>query len=170
MKNARILNLTLALFLVAIPLQAQFGPPEPQGSGPRLHPPTVFPTPGTFPTTESVTLLDDDPQATIHYTFDGSAPTSKSPVYDPLRVLFIAGIYDGELGLKTGYTIRAVAMREGRTNSEIATFQFVIDRRDHTAYVSEEVLPGVRMVRDSDNDKMFLVKGAKKCALIDSGM
>jgi glyoxylase-like metal-dependent hydrolase (beta-lactamase superfamily II) len=130
----------------------------------------VFPEPGTFPTTESITLLDDDPQATIHYTFDGSAPTSKSPVYDPLQVLFIGGIYEGNHGLKAGYTLRAIAMREGRTHSDIATFQFVVDRRDRTSYVSEEILPGVRMVRDSDNDKMFLVKGANKYALIDSGM
>ena len=151
-------------------LQAQFGPSEPQGSGPKLNPPTVFPEPGTFPTTEAITLLDDDPQATIHYTFDGSAPTSKSPIYDRLRVLFIGGIYEGNHGLKAGYTLRAIAMREGRTNSDIATFQFVVDRRDRTAYVSEEILPGVRMVRDSDNDKMFLVKGVNKYALIDSGM
>jgi hypothetical protein len=59
---------------------AQFGPQESQGSGPKLERPTAFPEPGTFPTTESVTLLDADPQATIHYTWDGSAPTSKSPV------------------------------------------------------------------------------------------
>src|SRR6185437_1905682 len=30
-------------------------------------------------------------------------------------------------------------------------------------------LPGVRMIRDSDNDKMFLIKGTKKAVLIDSG-
>jgi hypothetical protein len=73
---------------IAPSLHAQFGPPEPQGSGPKLDPPTVFPEPGTFPTPESVTLMDTDPHATIHYTWDGSTPTSKSPVYDPLRVLF----------------------------------------------------------------------------------
>ncbi len=169
-RGVRFLFVAFALFAGASLLQAQFGPPEPQGSGPKLNPPTVFPEPGTYPTTESITLLDDDPQATIHYTFDGSAPTSKSPVYDALQVLFIAGIYEGNHGLKAGYTLRAIAMREGRTNSEIATFQFVVDRRDRTVYVSEEILPGVRMVRDSDNDKMFLVKGANKYALIDSGM
>jgi hypothetical protein len=160
----------LFVVIVSVFLRAQFGPQEPQGSGPKLNAPTVFPPPGIYPTTESITLLDDDPQATIHYTFDGSVPTSKSPMFDPAQVLFIAGIYDGDRGLKTGYTIRAVAMREGRTNSDTVTFQFTIDRRDRKAYISEEVLPGVRMVRDSDNDKMFLVKGARKCALIDSGM
>ncbi len=163
-------RLMLVMFLCVAPsLHAQFGPPEPQGSGPRLDPPTAFPEPGTFPTTESVTLMDTDPHATIHYTWDGSTPTSKSPVYDPLKVLFIGGIYDGDHGLKAGYTIRAVAMDEGHTNSPIANFQYVVDRRDYTAYVSEEILPGVRMIRDSDNDKMFLVKGEKAYALIDSG-
>jgi glyoxylase-like metal-dependent hydrolase (beta-lactamase superfamily II) len=148
---------------------AQFGPQEPQGSGPKLDPPTAFPAPGTYPTTESVTLLNSDPQVTIHYTLDGSVPTSKSPVYNPQQLLFIGGIYEGEKGLKAGYTIRAIAMREGRTNSSIADFQYVVDRRDRNTYVSEEILPGVRMVRDSDNDKMFLVKGSQKFALIDCG-
>jgi glyoxylase-like metal-dependent hydrolase (beta-lactamase superfamily II) len=154
----------------AVATFAQFGPQESQGSGPKLEAPKTFPEPGTFPTTESITLYDTDPQATIHYTWDGSAPTSKSAVYDPRQVLFIGGIYEGEKGLKAGYTLRAVAMREGRTNSEIANFQYVVDRRDRNTYVSEEILPGVRMVRDSDNDKMFLVRGSKKFALIDSGM
>src|SRR6185312_6113991 len=39
-----------------------------------------------------------------------------------------------------------------------------------TTYVSEEVAPGVRMIRDSDNDKMFLIRGTKRYALVDSGM
>ena len=170
MFHGRSQVVAFAILLAAPLLCAQFGPPEPQGSGPKLNPPKVFPEPATYPTTESITLFDDDPQATIHYTFDGSVPTSKSPVYDPLQVLFIAGIYEGSHGLKAGYTIRAVAMREGHTNSDVSTFQFVVDRRDRTTYVSEEVLPGVQMVRDSDNDKMFLLKGANKYALIDSGM
>lgn len=164
-------RLKLVLFICVLPsLHAQFGPPEPQGSGPKLEAPTAFPEPGTFPTTESITLMDTNPHATIHYTWDGSTPTSKSPVYDPSQLLFIGGIYDGDHGLKAGYTIRAVAMDEGHTNSAIANFQYVVDRRDRTAYISEEILPGVRMIRDSDNDKMFLVKGEKAFALIDSGL
>lgn len=111
-------------------------------------------------------MLNYDSQATIHYTLDGSAPTSRSPVYDPLQVLFIGGIYEGDKGLKSGYTIRTVAMRDGRTNSDIADFEYTVDRRDRTVYISEEILPGVRMVRDSDN----LVKGSRKYALIDCGL
>lgn len=168
-RTGAVTCLALLIALCSRGLLAQFGPPEPQGSGPKLSQPTAFPQPGTFPTTESITLSDADPGATIYYTWDGSAPTRKSAKYDPLQVLFIAGIYEGDQGLKSGYTLRAMAVEEGHTNSDIATFQYVVNRRDRTAYVSEEILPGVRMVRDSDNDKMFLVRGTTKCVLIDSG-
>lgn len=161
--------IALALGIMCGHASGQFGPPEPQGHGPKLPAPTSFPAPGTYPTTESVTLRDSEPGATIHYTWDGSAPNSRSPVYDPLQVLFIGGVYEGEHGLKTGYTLRAIAVRDGNTNSDIANFEYTVDRRDRAAYVSEEILPGVRMIRDSDNDKMFLVRGSSKYALIDSG-
>ena len=85
-------------------------------------------------------------------------------------MLFLSGIYEGDRGLKAGYTVRAVAMKGGYANSDIATFQYTIDRRDRTVYVSEEVLPGVRMIRDSDNDKMFLIHGTPKYLLIDCGL
>jgi len=138
--------------------------------GARLPAPTAFPPSGTFSTTESVTLLDSDPRATIHYTIDGSAPTAASTVFDPWRLIFISGLYDGNRGLKTRYTIRAIALEAGHAPSAVARFEYLIDRRDRTAYVSQEVLPGVRMIRDSDNDKMFLLSGTKQFVLIDSGM
>lgn len=160
-----------AVFLAAGPhlLLAQFGPPEPQGSGPKLSAPTAFPAPGSFPTTDSITLSEADPTATIYYTWDGSAPTHRSPVYDPHQLLFIGGVYEGDHGLTTGYTLRAMAVHEGNTNSDVATFQYVVNRRDRDQYVSEELFPGLRMVRDSDNDKMFLIRGTTKCVLVDSG-
>jgi glyoxylase-like metal-dependent hydrolase (beta-lactamase superfamily II) len=150
--------------------QDSFGPPANQPTGPKLRTPTVFPAPGTFPTTESLTLLDADAGAEVHYTLNGSVPTEKSPVAGPNQLLFLSGIYDGMHGLKAGYTVRAMAMAPGHSNSDVATFQFTIDRRDHDQYVSEEVLPGVRMIRDSDNDKMFVIHGTNKALLIDSGM
>ena len=148
----------------------QAAPPPPPSSSARLPAPTAFPRPGTFPTTESVTLLDSNSRATIHYTLDGSVPTAASPTFDRWRLLFIAGLYDGNRGLKTHYTIRAIAMENGQPPSAVSRFDYLIDRRDRTAYVSQEILPGVRMIRDSDNDKMFLLQGTKKFALIDSGM
>ena len=150
--------------------QDQFGPPANQPTGPKLPTPTVFPQPGTFPTTESLTLLDAKGAARIHYTLNGSTPTQDSPVAGLNQLLFLSGIYEGNHGLKAGYTVRAIAMEPDHANSDVATFQFTIDRRDRTEYVSEEVLPGVRMIRDSDNDKMFLIHGTSKALLIDSGL
>jgi glyoxylase-like metal-dependent hydrolase (beta-lactamase superfamily II) len=135
-----------------------------------LPPPTIFPPPGTYFNTTSLSLMDEVPGTEIHYTWDGSQPDAKSPVFDARGVLFIEGVYDGNRGLKTGYTLRAVSMKPGMTTSDTATFSYTIERRDRTAYVSEEVVPGVRMIRDSDNDKMFLIRGTKRFALIDSGM
>jgi glyoxylase-like metal-dependent hydrolase (beta-lactamase superfamily II) len=136
----------------------------------RLPAPTIFPAPGTYFNTTSLSLTDAVPGTEIHYTWDGSEPNAGSPAFDPHGVLFIAGLYDGNKGLKTGYTLRAVAMKAGMQASEPVTFTYQIERRDRTVYVSEEVAPGVRMIRDSDNDKMFLIRGTKSYALIDSGM
>lgn len=149
---------------------AQTARSSPAVDGPRLQAPTAFPPSGTFPTTESVTLLDSDPGATIHYTLDGSVPTAASPVFDRWRLIFLAGLYDGNRGLKTHYTIRALAMENGHAPSAVSRFDYRIDRRNRTAYVSENIVPGVRMIRDSDNDKMFLLNGTKESVLIDSGM
>ena len=156
----------VATFVSAAIAQGQ----QTEAPGAKLPAPTIFPPPGTYSNTTSLSLLESVPGAEIHYTWDGSEPNAGSPVFDPRGVLFIAGVYDGEKGLKTGYTLRAVALKAGMAASAPATFSYTVDRRDHTAYVSEEVVPGVRMIRDSDNDKMFLVRGTKTYALIDSGM
>jgi glyoxylase-like metal-dependent hydrolase (beta-lactamase superfamily II) len=138
--------------------------------GAKLPPPTIFPTPGTYTNTTSLSLRDAVPGTEIHYTWDGTEPTAASAVYDQREVLFIGGVYDGNKGLQTGYTLRAVAIKQGMAASDPVTFSYRVERRDRTAYISEEVAPGVRMIRDSDNDKMFLIRGSKRCALIDSGM
>ncbi|HEY6927833.1 MAG TPA: chitobiase/beta-hexosaminidase C-terminal domain-containing protein, partial [Steroidobacteraceae bacterium] len=152
--------------VVAVTAQGQQG----GAADARLPAPTIFPTPGTYFNTTSLALKDAVAGTEIHYTWDGSEPTAASPVYDQREVLFIGGVYDGNKGLQTGYTLRAVAMKPGMQPSEPVTFSYQIERRDRTAYVSEEVAPGVRMIRDSDNDKMFLIRGTKSNALVDSGM
>jgi hydroxyacylglutathione hydrolase len=139
-------------------------------SAEQLPPPTIFPPPATYSNTTSLSLLSAVPGAEIHYTWDGSVPDASSPVFDPHEVLFIAGVYDGNKGLKTGYTLRAVSIKTGMAESVPATFSYTIERRDRTAYTSEEIAPGVRMIRDSDNDKMYLIRGTRRYALIDSGM
>ena len=169
-RRLRVWGIAFLLLVICPALHAQFGPPPPQGHGPKLTAPTAFPPSGTFPTTESVTLLDADPHATIYYTLDGSVPTAESPAFNPSQLIFLSGFYDGMRGVKAGYTIRAVAIEDGHTNSDVSHFEYVIDRHDLNSYTSEEILPGVRMIRDSFNDKMFLIKGTRTYVLIDSGM
>jgi glyoxylase-like metal-dependent hydrolase (beta-lactamase superfamily II) len=167
MRNALSVSLllTLCVFSGVGELKAQ----EPDASKTRLPAPTIFPAPGTYFNTTSLALFDQEPGAEIHYTWDGTEPNASSAVFNPSGVLFIGGVYDGNKGLTTGYTLRAVALKAGAAPSDIATFSYAVERRDRTAYLSEEVAPGVRMIRDSDNDKMFLVRGANRYALIDSG-
>jgi glyoxylase-like metal-dependent hydrolase (beta-lactamase superfamily II) len=136
----------------------------------KLPTPTIYPAPGTYSNTTSLSLADKEPGVEIRYTWDGSEPNATSALFDPQGTLFMAGLYDGNKGLKTGYTLRAVALKAGKVASDVATFSYSIERRDRTEYLSEEVAPGVRMIRDSDNDKMFLIRGTKAFALIDSGM
>lgn len=144
------------------------GPAQP--AGPKLPAPTAFPAPGIYSNTTGISLLTSEPGAEIRYTMDGSAPTATSPVFNQEQVMFLAGVYEGDRGLKTGYTIRAIATKPGFAPSDPATFTYQMERRDRTAYVSEIVAPGIRMIRDSDNDKMYLVEGTQAFALIDSGL
>jgi glyoxylase-like metal-dependent hydrolase (beta-lactamase superfamily II) len=166
LRNAAVIACGL---IWASPSWAQFEPPTVE-AGPKLPAVTAFPAPETYANTTGVSLRVAEPGAEIHYTWDGSKPTAASPKIEGDQVLFIAGVYDGQKGLTTGYTLRAAATKTGRTDSDPVTVSYRIERRDRTAYVSEEVAPGVRMIRDSDNDKMFLVRGTKAYALIDSGM
>src|SRR5580658_7210091 len=50
-------------------------------------PPTFSPAPGTYTSTQTVTITDSTPNSTIYYTTDGSAPTSSSSQYSgPITV------------------------------------------------------------------------------------
>ncbi len=162
----------LSAVLLSAPVLAQTGPGAPPAAAPaaKLPPVTARPAPGTYTNTFGLALDHADPTAEIHYSWDGSAPTLASPKLERGQQLFVTGPYEGDKGLKSGFTLRAIAIKPGFANSDAATFAYTIERRDRTAYVSEEVSPGVRMIRDSDNDKMFLIKGAKAYALIDSGL
>jgi glyoxylase-like metal-dependent hydrolase (beta-lactamase superfamily II) len=169
-KEVKALAVGASLAVLAVLAVSPSAAQTPVATGPRAQSPTVFPAPGSFPTTEAITLMDADPQTKIHYTLDGSPPTADSPLYDPQKLLFLYGVYDGEKGLKSVYTLRAIATRPGYADSDVATFLFTIDRKDRNTYVTQQIYPNVTMVHDSDNDKMFLVHGQKLDVLIDSGL
>ena len=75
----------------------------------------------------------------------------------------LAGFYDGMLGVEAGYTIRDVAIEGGHANIDDSHFECA----RLPPNTSEEVLPGLRMIRDSFNDKMFrnLFRGTTKKAV-----
>ena len=74
-------------------------PPPPQAAAT----PTFSPAPGLFTAGNSVTLADATTSATIHYTTDGSTPTTSSPAYTT-AIPFTADMTITAIAAATGYT------------------------------------------------------------------
>jgi hypothetical protein len=77
--------------------------------------PTFTPAAGTYSSTQNVTIECETDGATIHYTTDGSEPTTDSPVYS------------SAITLSEATTIKAIAVKEGWINSATAeaTYTFI---------------------------------------------
>ena len=74
---------------------------------PITSPPTANPAPGTFATPQLVALLAPEAD-TIHYTLDGTTPTTSSPTYSvPINV-------------DTSMTIRAIAVSNGIASTDVS--------------------------------------------------
>jgi alpha-tubulin suppressor-like RCC1 family protein len=67
--------------------------------------PLLTPSPGSYPGPQTVTISATDPQVVLHYTIDGSTPTTSSP------------LYGGPFVLGATATVRARAYRPGWTPS-----------------------------------------------------
>ena len=79
--------------------------------------PTFSPAAGTYAGSVTVTISDARRGATIHYTTDGSTPTTSSPVYT------------GPITLTQTTTIRAMATASGMANSAVASATYTIQQR-----------------------------------------
>jgi sugar lactone lactonase YvrE len=77
--------------------------------------PTISPNGGTYTSSQTVTLADTTTNATIHYTLDGTTPTSSSPTYSTA------------LTVSTTETINAIATLSGDLDSAIASASFTIN-------------------------------------------
>lgn len=76
--------------------------------------PTFTPEAGTYYEAQEVTIACTTADATIYYTLDGSDPDDDSEVYtEPISV-------------DESMTIKAIAMKEGYENSNIATAEYTI--------------------------------------------
>ncbi|HYG74310.1 MAG TPA: chitobiase/beta-hexosaminidase C-terminal domain-containing protein, partial [Planctomycetota bacterium] len=74
--------------------------------------PTFTPNGGTFDNAVSVTIACATTGATIHYTTDGSTPTTASPVYS------------AALSLSATTTLKALAVKSGMADSTVASATF----------------------------------------------
>ena len=76
--------------------------------------PTFNPAPGTYNSTQSVTISDLTSGATIYYTTNGSTPTTASTVYS------------GAISVTSTTTINAIAVASGFANSAVASGTYTI--------------------------------------------
>ena len=82
---------------------------------PTVATPTFTPAAGTYTEVQNVEINCTTEDATIYYTTDGTVPTTASAVYSTA------------IEVAQNMTIKAIAMKEGMTNSEIATATYTIN-------------------------------------------
>jgi hypothetical protein len=92
--------------------------------------PTFSPAPGTFSTTQTVSLSDTTSGAKIYYTTDGTTPTTSSP------------LYSAPITVSTTTTLQAIAVASGYTNSSIGSATFTITAATTAATPTFSPAPG----------------------------
>jgi Bacterial lectin/Chitobiase/beta-hexosaminidase C-terminal domain/Fn3 associated len=76
--------------------------------------PVFSPTPGTILTTQAISISDATTGAAIHYTTNGSTPTSSST------------LYSGPVTIATNTTFKAIAISTGFAQSAVATAAYTV--------------------------------------------
>lgn len=77
--------------------------------------PSFSPAAGTYSGAQSVVITDSTPGAVIHYTTNGSSPTSNSPVYS------------AAINVSSSETLKALAVATGYNNSAVASALYTIN-------------------------------------------
>ena len=134
-----------------------------------IQSPTAYPDAGIYDAPHMITLLCGTEGAVIHYTMDGTMPTADGPVFDPYLLVPLEQFGHDVPQDKRSYTIRAVAV-VGNQLSDVVDFRYDIIPRSRNEFISESVFPGISMIRDFQNNKMYLITGTQGALLIDAGM
>lgn len=77
--------------------------------------PTILPPPGTYALPVNVTLSTKTPGASIYYTLDGTDPTASS------------SLYESAITVSSDTVIKAIGVKEGLEDSDIASFSYTFD-------------------------------------------
>ena len=81
---------------------------------PTVATPTFSPAAGTYTEAQNVTISTTTADATIYYTTDGTDPTTSSSVFS------------SPIAISTTTTVKAMAVKAGMNNSEVATATYAI--------------------------------------------
>jgi len=76
--------------------------------------PTFSVASGSYPTPQTVSILDTTPKAIIYYTTNGATPTTASPVYS------------GAISVSSTETVEAIALASGYSASSLASASYII--------------------------------------------
>jgi hypothetical protein len=82
--------------------------------------PTATPSAGTYTSTQNVTLSTTTADASVYFTIDGSSPTSSST------------LYSSPISISVTTTLKAIAVKEGMTNSGILNALYTINTPPNT--------------------------------------
>lgn len=134
--------------------------------------PSVFPAEGTYElSTLHVNLSCAASHAVIHYTIDGTEPTADSPIYHREAGLIPVKHTDGAESI----TIRAFAQADGLQPSDTVAFTYRFACRPKGVFrhsllrEPSDTAAGLIRIEDFDLDRMYLIIGQKRAALIDAG-
>ncbi len=100
------------------------------GGGTTVATPSFSPGGGTYTSTQSVSLSDSTSGATIHYTTNGSTPTTSSTVYS------------GAISVSSTTTIKALGAKSGDNNSSVASATYTINSGGGTTVATPTFSPG----------------------------
>ncbi len=106
---------------------------------------------GTYTGSVEVTLSSETEGAKIYYTTDGSVPTAEAGT-----------LYEGPITLKETVVLKAIAVKEGCSDSEVSVFEYVIES-DEADEVDTYVFDATTLVAAADKEAI-----ADKTAFADS--